>query len=141
MNQSTRGKAAAVAASLLLAGAAVAGTAGTASAATTSDSATTASQPNVTCYGAAFSVTLPANGYSGDFTKKSYCNDINLKITSGGGQWVAVCWVTHNNCQSNWTWVPQDGNFHVVASSVLNGTVYQFTTTEGGATRHGLDAD
>jgi hypothetical protein len=113
-------------------------TAGVASAASTNTP--TVMNNNTTCYGGAVSVTLPPNGYSRDFTKNANCNDINLEITSGGGQWVAVCWVVQNNCQNHWTWVPQDGSFHVVATSVLNGTIFQFVTTNGGGTRQGLVA-
>jgi hypothetical protein len=94
----------------------------------------------VTCYGGAVPVTLPANGWSKTFTKSSRCNDINLKITSGGGQWVAVCWAAHNTCQSSWTWVPEDGSFHVVASNVITGTTFYFAEAAGGGTRQGYVA-
>lgn len=108
-----------------------------ASAAATSAPASVANPVATSCYGGAVAVTLPANGYSKVFTTTSRCNDIDLRINSGGGQWVAVCWAAHNNCQSSWTWVPQDGAFHVVATTVLDGTTFYFDTTEGGGTRQG----
>lgn len=94
----------------------------------------------VTCYGGSVAITLPPNGYSGEYTTSSRCRDINLRIDSGGGQWVAVCWAAHNSCQDHWTWVPQDGSYHVVATDVLDGTRFYFTTTGGGGNRYGRTA-
>jgi len=85
----------------------------------------------VTCYGGAVSATLSPGGYTPTFTTTTRCADINLRINSGGGAWVAVCWVAHGYCQDHWTWVPQDGSFHVVASSVLDGTKFDFDTWAG----------
>ncbi|MCA6096661.1 hypothetical protein LE181_31450 [Streptomyces sp. SCA3-4] len=107
----------------------------TASAAQTSGTTAAAS-----CYDGSVGISLPANGYSREFTTTSRCADINLRIDSGGGQWVAVCWAAHGSCQSSWTWVPQGGGYHVVASDVKNGTKFYFTTTNGGGTRHGRAA-
>jgi hypothetical protein len=53
---------------------------------------------------------------------------------------VAVCWTDHGNCQDHWTWVPQDGSYHVVATDVLDGTHFQFVTTNGGGSRTGRAA-
>lgn len=98
------------------------------------------SQVAVTCYGGSVGISLPPNGYSGDYTTSSRCSDINLRIDSGGGQWVAVCWARHGTCQGSWTWVPEDVGYRVVATDVLDGTTFYFTTTGGGDTRGGRTA-
>lgn len=97
-------------------------------------------KPAVSCYGGGVAVSLPANGYSTTFTTSSRCTDINLKISSGGAQSVAVCWASTDTCQPAWTLVPQDGNFHVVASGVKDGVSFTFVTTGGGGTRLGVEA-
>ncbi|MET8831997.1 hypothetical protein ABZX40_39110 [Streptomyces sp. NPDC004610] len=108
-------------------------TAATAASVTTASAATT-------CYGGSVAITLPPNGYSGTYTTSSRCNDINLRIDSGGGQWVAVCWARYNTCQDHWTWVAEDVGYKVVADTVLDGTAFYFVTTGGGGTRYGRAA-
>src|SRR5262249_32302220 len=76
-----------------------------------------------TCYGGSQSISIyvphdPDQGYSGHYWTSSRCNDINLRIDSGGGAYFAVCWARYNKCQSGWTYVPQDGSYHVVATDV-----------------------
>ncbi|WP_351235296.1 hypothetical protein [Streptomyces sp. NPDC002133] len=93
-----------------------------------------------TCYGGSVAINLPPNGYSSVYTTSSRCNDINLRIDSGGGQWVAVCWAKYQTCQKDWTWVPEDVGYRVVASDVLDGTTFYFVTTNGGGTRSGRTA-
>lgn len=93
-----------------------------------------------TCYGGSVAISLPSNGYTGTYTASYRCNDINLRIDSGGGQHVAVCWARHNTCQGGWTWVPEDVGYRVLATDVLDGTTFYFTTTGGGGTRTGRTA-
>jgi hypothetical protein len=108
--------------------------------ATASAATESASQAATTCFGGSVSISLPPNGYSGTYTTSSRCNDINLRIDSGGGQWVAVCWAAHNSCQDHWTWVTQGAGYIVVATDVLDGTTFYYTTTGGGGTRGGRTA-
>ncbi|MGX4688287.1 hypothetical protein [Streptomyces sp. JNUCC 63] len=91
------------------------------------------------CYGGSVAVSLPPDGYSKHFTTSSRCADINLRIDSGGGQWVAVCWAKYNTCQKDWTWSGQ-GAYKVIASDVKDGTEFYFVTTGGGGTRTGRTA-
>ncbi|POX63504.1 hypothetical protein C3492_10060 [Streptomyces sp. Ru62] len=97
-------------------------------------------QAAVSCYDGSVSISLPPNGYSGTYTTSPRCNDINLRIDSGGGQWVAVCWAKYNTCQDHWTWVAEDAGYKVVATDVLDGTAFYFVTTGGGGTRTGRTA-
>jgi hypothetical protein len=90
--------------------------------------------PLVTCYGGSVPISIhvplsPSQGYSGNYWTSSRCADINLRIDSGGGAYFAVCWARYNTCQDHWTYVPQDGNYHVVASDVKDGTEFYFTST------------
>lgn len=118
--------------------AALFGAAGTALATPSTESAPSESTGvQATCYGGSVAITLPPSGYSGVYTTSSRCDDINLRIDAGGGQWVAVCWARYNICQGSWTWVPQDGSYHVVATDVLDGTTFYFVTTGGGGNRTG----
>lgn len=105
-------------------------------------SATTAgaNQAAATCYGGSVAISLPANGYSSTYTTSSRCSDINLRIDSGGSQWVAVCWAARGYCQDHWTLVTEDAGYTVVASDVLDGTTFYFVTTNGGGTRSGRTA-
>ncbi|MGH3624658.1 MAG: hypothetical protein ACRDQ5_23200 [Sciscionella sp.] len=108
--------------------------------ATTASAATAGpEQVAATCYGGSTAVTLPSRGYSRTFTTSTRCLDINLKITSGGGGYVAVCFNRTNKCQSRFTYIPQNRHYHVVASNVLNGTKFYFQLYNSG-TRHGRQA-
>jgi hypothetical protein len=110
--------------------------------ATAAPTAPAAQDPGVavTCYGGSVPITLPPSGYSAVYTTSSRCQDINLRIDAGGGQWVAVCWARTNTCQSSWTWVPEDVGYRVVATDVLDGTTFYFVTTGGGGNRTGRAA-
>lgn len=99
-------------------------------------------QTMVTCYDGSVAITLPRAGYSPTYTASSRCADINLRIDSGGGMWVAVCWAKYGTCQSGWTWVSEDVGYRTVATGVVDGTTFYFVTSNenGGGNRSGRTA-
>ena len=87
-----------------------------------------------TCYGGSVSISVfvplaPRQNWSSHYITSSRCNDINLRIDSGGDAKFAVCWARFGTCQDHWTLVPQDGIYHVVATNVKDGTEFYFATT------------
>lgn len=89
-------------------------------------------QPATTCYGGAISFqrNVPYDGYTqlGPYTTTSRCNDINLKITSGGGeQGVSACvvFIKHTDlCNYQTIFGPGDWSWKTIATDVLDGTSF-----------------
>jgi hypothetical protein len=68
----------------------------------------------------------------GQYTTTTQCQDINMRSTSGTGFYACVIFIRHTSACNYRTFVPAGGQWINIATTVLDGTVFNVRVFKGG---------